>query len=75
MPEALFDEWIAPRYATLWPELFDPAVVDPAVDFLADLAGAGAGGAGGAGGSTCAETVDAAKSAKATSGRALGFTA
>jgi hypothetical protein len=23
----------------LWPELFDPAVLDPAVDFLADLAG------------------------------------
>ena len=25
----------------LWPELFDPAVLDPAVDFLADLACAG----------------------------------
>ena len=36
-----FDEWIAQRYETLWPELFDPAVLDPAVDFLADLAGAG----------------------------------
>jgi SAM-dependent methyltransferase len=46
MPAALFDEWIAPRYAALWPELFDPAVVDPAVDFLAGLAG-GDGGAGG----------------------------
>jgi SAM-dependent methyltransferase len=42
MPDALFDEWIAQRYATLWPELFDPAVVDPAVSFLADLAGSGA---------------------------------
>jgi SAM-dependent methyltransferase len=42
MPDALFDESIAPRYAVLWPELFDPAVVDPAVDFLADRAGAGA---------------------------------
>jgi SAM-dependent methyltransferase len=42
MPEVLFDEWIAHRYAVLWPELFDPAVIDPAVDFLADLAGAGA---------------------------------
>jgi SAM-dependent methyltransferase len=41
MPEALFDEWIAQRYAVLWPELFDPAVLDPAVDFLSDLAGAG----------------------------------
>jgi hypothetical protein len=39
--DSIFDEWVAPRYATLWPELFDPAVVDPAVDFLADLAGAG----------------------------------
>jgi SAM-dependent methyltransferase len=41
MPDVLFDEWIAQRYEELWPELFDPAVVDPAVDFLADLAGTG----------------------------------
>jgi SAM-dependent methyltransferase len=41
MPDALFNEWIAQRYETLWPELFDPAVVDPAVSFLAELAGAG----------------------------------
>jgi SAM-dependent methyltransferase len=41
MPDALFDEWIAQRYETLWPELFDPAVVDPAVSFLAELAGTG----------------------------------
>ena len=41
VPENRFDEWIAQRYETLWPELFDPAVLDPAVDFLADLAGAG----------------------------------
>jgi len=41
VPGINFDEWIAQRYATLWPELFDPAVVDPAVNFLADLAGAG----------------------------------
>src|SRR5215207_11671387 len=34
-----FDEWIAERYETLWPELFDPAVVDPAVDLLAELSG------------------------------------
>jgi SAM-dependent methyltransferase len=33
-----FDEWIAERYETLWPELFAPDVIDPAVDFLADLA-------------------------------------
>jgi hypothetical protein len=39
--ETHFDEWIAQRYEALWPELFDPAVLDPAVDFLADLAGAG----------------------------------
>jgi SAM-dependent methyltransferase len=41
MPDPLFDAWVARRYATLWPELFDPAVVDPAVDFLTDLAGDG----------------------------------
>jgi SAM-dependent methyltransferase len=41
MPETRFDEWIAQRYDTLWPELFDPAVLDPAVTFLADLAGPG----------------------------------
>jgi hypothetical protein len=41
MPSGLFDEWVAQRYETLWPELFDPAVVDPAVQFLADLAGTG----------------------------------
>jgi SAM-dependent methyltransferase len=40
--ETHFDEWIAQHYEILWPELFEPAVVDPAVDFLADLAGAGA---------------------------------
>jgi SAM-dependent methyltransferase len=41
MAESRFDEWIAERYATLWPELFEPAVVDPVVRFLADLAGCG----------------------------------
>ena len=41
MPETHFDDWIAERYEVLWPELFDPAVVDPTVDFLAQLAGAG----------------------------------
>jgi len=41
MPETHFDDWVASRYQRLWPELFDPAVVDPAVDFLIDLAGAG----------------------------------
>ena len=42
MPGPLFDEWIAQHYATLWPELFDPAVVEPAVNLLAELAGTGA---------------------------------
>ena len=41
MPETHFDEWIAARYETLWPELFDPAVVEPAVGFLAELAATG----------------------------------
>jgi SAM-dependent methyltransferase len=41
MPETHFDAWIAARYETLWPELFDPAVVDPAVDFVAGLAASG----------------------------------
>jgi SAM-dependent methyltransferase len=41
VPETHFDEWIAQRYETLWPELFDAAVVDPAVSFLAGLAGTG----------------------------------
>jgi SAM-dependent methyltransferase len=42
VPELNFDERIAKRYQDLWPELFEPAVVDPAVDFLAELAGTGA---------------------------------
>jgi SAM-dependent methyltransferase len=42
VPKDYFDERIAKRYATLWPDLFAPAVVDPAVSFLADLAGTGA---------------------------------
>jgi SAM-dependent methyltransferase len=37
--ETRFDDWIAPRYARLWPELFDPAVLEPAVDFLAAAGG------------------------------------
>jgi SAM-dependent methyltransferase len=37
-----FDERIADRYEAYWPELFDPAVVEPAVSFLAELAGTGA---------------------------------
>ena len=41
MPENYFDEHIANGYETLWPESFEPAVVDPAANFLADLAGEG----------------------------------
>lgn len=41
MPETHFDDWVAQRYERLWPELFDPAVIEPVVDFLADLAGPG----------------------------------
>ncbi len=42
VPENYFDDWIAQRCERLWPEVFDPAVVQPAVEFLADLAGSGA---------------------------------
>lgn len=41
MAETRFDDWIAQRYETLWPELFEPAVLEPAVAFLAGLAGGG----------------------------------
>jgi SAM-dependent methyltransferase len=41
LPENYFDGWIAQRYEALWPRLFDPDVVGPAVDFLTDLAGRG----------------------------------
>jgi SAM-dependent methyltransferase len=37
-----FDERIAEGYEANWAHLFEPAVVDPAVRFLADLAGTGA---------------------------------
>jgi SAM-dependent methyltransferase len=40
--ETHFDEWIARRYARLWPETFEAAVLDPTVDLLTELAGAGA---------------------------------
>jgi hypothetical protein len=36
-----FDEWIAERYDRLWPEMVGPEVVQPAVAFLAELAGDG----------------------------------
>jgi SAM-dependent methyltransferase len=42
VPENYFDERIARSYEAKWPELFEPAAIDPAVDFLTDAAGAGA---------------------------------
>ncbi len=41
MPEVTFDERVARRMEVYWPELFDPAVVEPAVRFLAELGAAG----------------------------------
>jgi SAM-dependent methyltransferase len=42
MRENYFGEGVADRYDESSAEMFDPAVVDPTVDFLADLAGDGA---------------------------------
>jgi SAM-dependent methyltransferase len=42
VPKDHFDERIATGYETRWADQFDPAVVDPTVSFLADLAGTGA---------------------------------
>ena len=42
MPENHFGEAVAGRYDASAADLFDPAVVDPVVDFLAELAGGGA---------------------------------
>jgi SAM-dependent methyltransferase len=42
VPKNYFDERIAKSYQAKWPELFEPAMVDPVVAFLADLAGTGA---------------------------------
>jgi SAM-dependent methyltransferase len=41
VPHDTFDERIARSYAERWPELFEPAALEPAVDFLAGLAGSG----------------------------------
>ena len=41
MPESRFDRWVAERYDVLWPELFEPAVIEPAVAFLVHAAGTG----------------------------------
>jgi SAM-dependent methyltransferase len=38
MAESGFDEWIAQRYETLWPELFEKALISATVSVLADLA-------------------------------------
>jgi len=39
--DGYFDERVASRYDESSPEMFDPAVVDPVVDLLAELAGSG----------------------------------
>jgi SAM-dependent methyltransferase len=39
--DGFFDETVAARYDELLAEMFEPQVVDPAVDFLAELAGDG----------------------------------
>jgi SAM-dependent methyltransferase len=49
MPKVWFDEQVAAGYDEHSPEMFDPAVLGPTVDFLADLAGrAGLAGGGSA---------------------------
>jgi SAM-dependent methyltransferase len=42
VPEDYFDGWIAERCERLWPDVFDPAVVAPAVEVLAEMVGDGA---------------------------------
>jgi SAM-dependent methyltransferase len=42
VPENHFDGRVAEKYDALWPDSFAPAVVDQAVNFLAELAGTGA---------------------------------
>src|SRR5215212_5640249 len=42
VPTNYFDEAIARSYETRWPELFEPAAIDPVVAFLAEVAGDGA---------------------------------
>jgi SAM-dependent methyltransferase len=41
MAETRFDDWIADRYAVLWPELFEADAIEPVVALLADLSGTG----------------------------------
>ena len=42
MPEDYFGEHVAERYDESFADMFEPATVDPVVDFLVDLAGDGA---------------------------------
>jgi SAM-dependent methyltransferase len=42
VPENYFDERVAARYDESTADMFDPAVLDPVLDFLAELAGDGA---------------------------------
>jgi SAM-dependent methyltransferase len=42
VPENYFGARIARTYEAKWPELFDPAAIEPVVSFLAGLAGSGA---------------------------------
>ena len=42
MPKNYFDERIAKSYEAKWPNLHQPAMIEPVVDVLAELAGAGA---------------------------------
>ena len=42
LPKIYFDERIAKQYDATSPEMFEPSVVEAAVNFLADLAGSGA---------------------------------
>lgn len=38
MPESYFDERVAKEYEVRWPHLFEPSMIEPAVDFLVDQA-------------------------------------
>jgi SAM-dependent methyltransferase len=42
VPQSYFEGAIAKGYDAIWAEKFDPGVVEPAVEFLAELAGEGA---------------------------------
>ncbi|HTZ07561.1 MAG TPA: class I SAM-dependent methyltransferase [Acidimicrobiales bacterium] len=41
MAETHFDDWTATHMEVLWPELYEASAIDPAVAFLAALAGSG----------------------------------